>query len=109
VIWCDTDMGVPARAAGALRGGAAERGRERGGGLRTYVHRFMWAGPRIPTYMATHCLGFRGGVHTEPGGHVCCAVRCGAVHVVVRCCACAVKTTRVAAWAWLAVALFMVF
>jgi hypothetical protein len=37
---------------------------------------------------------------------LCCAVRCGAVQCGT---CCAVKKTRVAAWAWLAMALFMVF
>jgi hypothetical protein len=72
---------------GRCEGGRRER--ERGeGGLRTPVH----VGWPPHTYMATHCLGFGGGVHTEPGGHVCsavqcCAVRCSAVRCSACCCA----------------------
>jgi hypothetical protein len=106
VIWCDMDMGVPGRAAGASRGGSQrererERERERGA---TPVH-VGW-----PAYMATHCLGFGGGVHTEPGGHVCCVERCGACCCAVLCvcreddaCVCLLPG------GWLAMALFMVF
>jgi hypothetical protein len=63
-----------------------------------------------PAYMATHCLGFGGGVHTEPGGHVCCVERCGACCCAVLCvcreddaCVCLLPG------GWLAMALFMVF